>query len=194
MKLKIILPTLLLSVSVGFAACGANNNDAKISIVQNTGVSGVNETVTPSQAPNDKPTQVSPSQAVTAFAAGINLRAGDAAEAEIKIIVADGYHINANPASENYLRPTELKIESTAKLTVGKPVYPKAEMKKFDFNDKPISVYEGTVIIKIPLRADKTVVKGETVLRGTVQAQPCNDNACFPTRTVEILLPVQVTK
>jgi uncharacterized protein len=194
MKRKIILPTLLLSLLVGLAACGANNNEAKISAVQNTGVPSANETVAPSQSPSEKPTQVSPSQAVTASAAEINLRADDAAEAVIKIIVADGYHINGNPASEDYLRPTELKIESAAKITVGKPIYPKAEMKKFDFNDKPISVYEGTVIVKLPIRVGKTAAIGRTVLRGTIQAQPCNDNACFPSRTVEIVLPVQVTQ
>jgi uncharacterized protein len=193
MRQKIILPTLLLAL-VELAACGTNNNSAKISAVQNTVARSANEVVVQPQLPSEKPGQVSPSQAVTASAAEINLRAGDAAEAEIKIIVAGGYHINGNPASEDYLRPTELKIETAAKITVGKPVYPKTEMKKFNFNDKPISVYEDTVIIKLPVRADKTATIGQTILRGTIQAQPCNDNACFPTRNIELLLPVQVTR
>lgn len=194
MKLKIILPTLLLSVLVGLAACGTNNNDAKFSAVQNAVAPSANQTVALSQVPNDKPTQVSPSQAVTASAAEINLRAGDTAKAEIKIIVADGYHINGNPASEDYLRPTELEIESAAEITVGKPVYPKAAMKKFDFNEKPISVYEGTVILKVRLQADKSAAIGRSVLHGAIQAQPCNDNACFPRRTVKISLPIQVVR
>lgn len=193
MKQKIILPTLLLAL-VGLAACGTNDNDAKISAAQNTVASGANETVLQPQFQDEKPAQVSPSQAVTASAPEINLRAGDAAEAEIKIIVAGGYHINGNPASEDYLRPTELKLEPAAKITVGKSVYPKAEMKKFDLNEKPISVYEGTVVIKLTVRADKTAAVGQTILRGKIQAQPCSDNACFPPRTIEVFLPVQVTR
>lgn len=188
MQFKIILPKLLLLLA-GLTACGTNNN-AKISGVQNTSVPSAEESVQQPQLPIEKPERVSPSQAVTASAAEINLRAGEAAEAEIKIIIANGYHINGNPASENYLRPTELKIETAEKITVCKPVYPAAGMKKFDFNEKPISVYEGTISVKLPVRADKTAT-GRVVLRGTIQAQPCNDNACFPPRTVEIFLPVQ---
>jgi hypothetical protein len=191
MKAIIILLTLMM-VLAGLVACGANHNDATISAVQNTTPKNGAEIVAPTLT--DKPAQVSPSQAVTVSAAEINLQAGGAAEAEIKIIVADGYHINGNPASADFLRPTELKIESAAEVTVGKPVYPQAGMKKFDFNDEPISVYEGTITIKLPVRANKTVALGKTVLRGTVLAQPCRDNACFPSRTVEILLPVQITR
>lgn len=183
---------MFLAALAGLAACGTNYNDAKISAVQNTTPKNAAEIVAPT--PTDKPAQVSPSQAVTVSAAKINLQAGGAAEAEIKIIVADGYHINANPASADFLRPTELKIESAAEITVGNPVYPKAEMKKFDFNDAPISVYEGTIIIKLPVRASKTAVIGKTILRGTILAQPCSNNACFPSRTIEILLSVQITK
>jgi hypothetical protein len=58
MKQKIILLTLL--VLVGLAVCGTNNNNAKISAVQNTVAPIVNETVASLQLQSEKPAQVSP--------------------------------------------------------------------------------------------------------------------------------------
>ncbi|MFN4033663.1 MAG: hypothetical protein ACK4ME_08635, partial [Fimbriimonadales bacterium] len=62
------------------------------------------------------------------------------------------YHVNANPASEDYLIPTELKIESGKGYKVGKIVYPKPIEKAFAFTEgKSIKIYEGRVPIRFTL-------------------------------------------
>jgi len=189
---KTLWALLCLFLAAG-TACETSRNEAKVAAVQNTGAASANETALQTSSSNETPS-VSPSQAVTVSAAEISLRAGEKAEAVVAVIVADGYHINGNPASEDYLRPTELKLEPAAEINLGKFVYPPAEMKKFDFAEKPISVYEGTVNIKIPIQTNKNAKPGRTVLRGTVRAQPCNDSACFPSRTIEVYLPIQLTQ
>lgn len=189
-KRKLILPSWCL-ILAGITACGTVQRDAKVSAVQIPVVSSANEAVP--QPSGKVPQQVSPSESVKVRAAEISVQAGKSAEATIEVIVADGYHINANAASFNYLRPTELKIEPQTKITFGKFIYPKGEMRKFDFTEEPISVYEGTIVIKIPIRAGKYAEFEQTVLRGSVQAQPCNDSACFPSRTIEFSLPIQIT-
>jgi hypothetical protein len=97
----------------GTTACGAAQNDAKISVVQNPVVSTANETVT--RLSSESPPQVSPSESVKVRTAEIRVQAGESAKATVQVIVADSYRINANPASYDYLRPTELKIEPKKK-------------------------------------------------------------------------------
>jgi hypothetical protein len=79
-------------------------------------------------------------------------------------------------------------------VTLGKFVYPAGKMQKFNFAEEPISVYEGTIPVTFTIRADKTIEAGQIVLRGKVRAQPCNESACFPSRTVEFSLPIQITR
>ena len=52
----------------------------------------------------------SPNEIVTArtFLSKDKFHAGQSFEAVIRIEIQDGWHINANPAGQNYLIPTEL--------------------------------------------------------------------------------------
>lgn len=191
-KSKISLALLFL-VTVGFSACTAARHTAPTSVRQDSIVASANEA-----APkvSESPPKVSPSEAVKVRAAEIKIQAGGerAVQAVVEIVVAEGFHINTNPASNAYLLATELKIEPPPNITFGKLVYPAGAMKKFSFAEEPISVYENIIPIKFSIRADKTAEAGQIVLRGKIRAQPCNDSACFPPRTVEFSLPVQITR
>src|SRR6266481_9708478 len=67
----------------------------------------------------------------------------EAVQAKIPITVDAGYHVNSNKPSEEYLIPLKLTWTSTGALEGGTIDYPKAAMQKFEFSDKPISVYMG---------------------------------------------------
>lgn len=183
----------LISILAGLMACGvAGDETQQVPNRRNPVVENAKQSPTkPLNAPMSK---VSSSEAVKVHAAGVNIRAGGIAEAAVKVLIADGYHINANPASFAYLQPTALKIEKTAVLTIGKPVYQKGALKKFSFSEESISVYERTALIKLQIKVDKDARPGRVVLRGTVRSQPCNDNACFPARTIGFSLPVQINR
>ncbi len=103
------------------------------------------------------------------------------------------YHVNANPASEDYLIPTELRIEAGRGYKVGKIEYPKPKEKAFAFSEgKPIKIYEGRVPIRFQIALDKAASKGTLTLKATLRYQACDDNACYPPRTapIEIKIPV----
>ncbi len=118
---------------------------------------------------------------------------GGATEAIVRLTVADGYHINANPPTYPYLKPTQLDVASANNITVvGQPVYPPAQTKKFSFDPKPLDVYEGTFEIKVPLRASNDAAKGSFSLAGKLQVQPCDDQQCYPPRTIDVSIPVTV--
>jgi hypothetical protein len=87
---------------------------------------------------------------------------------------------------------TELRAAPQEGITPGKPVYPRALSKKLSFSDKPLAVYEGSFLIRLPLGADPAASKGRHTLRATVRVQPCNDLACEPPREVEAPIPVTI--
>jgi len=63
----------------------------------------------------------------------------------------EGWHVNANPPTLEYLIPTEFKLEPVEGLTFGKMQYPEAVRLKFDFAAEELDVYEGRVIIRFPV-------------------------------------------
>ncbi|MCS7273579.1 MAG: thioredoxin family protein [Fimbriimonadales bacterium] len=103
------------------------------------------------------------------------------------------YHVNANPPSEDYLIPTELKIEASKGYKVGKIEYPKPLEKAYEFSQgKPLKVYEGDVPIKFQILLDKRVPKGTLVVKATLRYQACDDRNCYPPRIlrIEIKIPI----
>lgn len=184
---------IVVCCSIALAACsGATTSPAADAQARATPASGVSREISPVSATPISPAQVSPANAVSARAHEATIAPGAAAEAEVEVIVADGYHVNANPASYPYLRPTALMITSADGITSGTPIYPSSEMKKFAFAEAPIAVYEGTVKVRVPVRAARRAQPGAHTLQAKVQAQPCNDQACFPSRVVETTIPVIV--
>jgi len=131
-------------------------------------------------------------QPVAAAADEARLKAGGAGEAVVRLDITDGFHVNANPASDKFYIPTELTAGPEAGVTPGKPAYPKALTKKFKFADKPLAVYEGRAEIRLPLRAEASAAKGPHTLRARVRVQPCNDEVCLSPRTLDVSIPVVV--
>jgi hypothetical protein len=122
----------------------------------------------------------------------VKLDAGGAGQATVRLDIAPGYHVNANPASDKFYVATELRAESLAGVTAGKPVYPPGVQRKLGFEPKPLSLYEGSVQIKLPLRADANAARGRHTLRAKIRVQPCNDVACQQPREIDAPIPVTI--
>jgi hypothetical protein len=180
---------ILFGAPLLFAACGGGG-ESNTSNVPTANAAVAN--ASPSPAPAAGATPGTQAQVVNVTAEETKLDAGGSGEASITLVIADGYHVNANPASDKYYIPTELKAEPQEGLTPGKPSYPKSVTHKFQFSDKPLAVYEGRAVIRLPLRADKSAAKGRHTLRATVRVQPCNDEACLQPRNIEAAIPVTI--
>jgi DsbC/DsbD-like thiol-disulfide interchange protein len=133
-----------------------------------------------------------PADIVRAEAASVEIAAGGSAEAVVLLTIADGYHISANPATLSYQIATQVNVEPSDGITVGQPVYPASEMKKFSFEPQPFAVYEGKAPIKLQLRAGAGAAKGAHNLKAKVRVQACDDQACYPPRTLNTSIPVNV--
>ena len=180
-----LLSVLLLCAPLALGACGegapSNSN----------GAASVTSTPLPAATAPPGATPTPQAQVVTASADEATIEAGKAGEAVVRVEIARGYHVNANPASDRFYVPTELRVEAQEGFTPGRPVYPAGKTRKFGFSETPLSVYEGSVVIRLPLSADKAAAKGRHTLRAKVRVQPCNDEACL--QPLNIDTPVNVT-
>lgn len=183
MRRKNLLPSLLLCAPLAFASCGGGETNAN-------GVAAV--TPAPSPAATAQATPTRQAQPVTATVEEVRLDAGGAGEARVRLDILSGYHTHANPATDKFYIATALSAEAADGITPGKPVYPPGASRKLGFAEKPLSLYEGSVVIKLPVRADKNAVKGRHTLRAKIRVQPCNDEACLPPRDIDAPIPVTI--
>jgi DsbC/DsbD-like thiol-disulfide interchange protein len=148
-----------------------------------------NTPATTTAAPAANPT---PAEIVSARADEVTLKAGASGEVHVRLQIADGYHINANPATFSYLKATELEFTPATGFTAGKPAYPQAVTKKFPFAPQPLAVYEHEATIKLPLRASANAPQGAQTLHAQVQVQACDQEKCFPPTRIAADIPVTI--
>lgn len=110
----------------------------------------------------------------------VEMRAGERAEASVRLAITEGYHVNANPATQKFLIPTSLSVNPEAGLTVEKIAYPKPLKRKFPYADVPLDIYEGDALIKLTLNAARDLKPGQHTLRAELRVQPCDDTTCYP--------------
>lgn len=110
----------------------------------------------------------------------------------VVVDVDAGYHINSNRPAEKYLIPTALKIERVAGLSTTPVVYPRAKLQKFEFSEKPLSVFEGKAVLKLSARALAGLAGGSHTLKGKLTVQACNNQQCLRPQTIDVSIPLQV--
>jgi hypothetical protein len=117
---------------------------------------------------------------------------GASVQAKIPMTVRSGYHVNSNKPTDEYLIPLKITWKSTGALEAGELTYPKANLEKYEFSEKPLSVYTGNFDVIAHFKVAANAPAGPGVAVGQLRYQACNDRACFPPKTVEISLPYQV--
>jgi len=120
------------------------------------------------------------------------IKRGGAVQIAVIVEVDEGYHINSNRPAEKYLIPTALKIERTAGLTTTPVAYPKAKLQKFEFSEKPLSVFEGKTVLRLTARALPSLSAGAQTLKGKLTVQACNNQQCLRPQTIDVSIPLQV--
>ncbi len=135
---------------------------------------------------------VSSINVVQARVTEVQISAGGSADAIVRVTIQSGYHINANPASDTYLKATELILKPADGLSVGFITYPSPVKKKFSFSQKLLAVYEGETAIKVYLKAAKSAAKGQHSFAGKLNVQACDDQVCYAPGTIDLSIPVTV--
>src|SRR5205823_777232 len=123
----------------------------------------------------------------------INAKAGSETPVKIVAQLKSGYHCNSDKPSEDYLIPLKLTW-TPAPLEVAQIVYPQAQMEKYAFSEKPLSVYTGDFEILTKFKVPASAPPGPAILTGKLRYQACTDRMCLPPKSVDISLPITVVK
>lgn len=107
------------------------------------------------------------------------------------VSLADGYHVNSHTPNEAYLIPLRLTW-TPGPVEVSEVVYPKPHEGHYQFSPKPVSVFTGNFDIVTKFKVPRDTPAGLAILPGKLRYQACNNNACFPPKTVEVKLPIEI--
>lgn len=120
------------------------------------------------------------------------LAPGESGEALVLVQIANGYHVNANPPSQPYLKPTELELKPADGISVEFISYPDPIVKNFSFSQTPLKVYEGDTQLKVNLKADKKAAPGKHNLPAKLRVQACDDKVCYAPGALDVVVPVNI--
>lgn len=106
------------------------------------------------------------------------LNAGETTDVAVSIAVADGYHVQANPASGEFLIPLEVQLDPVDGVAFGNIEYPEAIPYRLENAEDVLRTYEGTFAVTVPITALKA---GAVDVNGRVSYQACDAKRClFP--------------
>jgi hypothetical protein len=112
-----------------------------------------------------------------------------AVEAKIPVAVLSGFHVNSDKPTLDYLIPLKLTWTSTGALEGGAITYPKPQLEKYDFEDKPLSVFTGSFDLTAHFKVKADAPGGPGAAVGKLKYQACSSKACYPPKTVDVTIP-----
>ena len=127
--------------------------------------------------------------AVVAATAHIKGKSDDVFNVELQLKIAAGWHINANPAGQDYLIPTTVELDANAPVEIVDVAYPKGISTRFAFSTESLNIYEKSLTIPLRLKQKPNVVlKKNDPLILKLTYQPCNDTECLFPETLDVSL------
>lgn len=120
------------------------------------------------------------------IAAG-TLRAGESKTVEVWITVAEGHHVQANPAAKEFLKPLTLSFPTSERLLVH-ATYPPPHHIKLEGAGWDLLTYDGKFAVTLEVTAPANAPPGQVSLDGVVSYQACNREVCLKPATAPVRL------
>jgi len=107
--------------------------------------------------------------------------------------IHQGFHVNARQVSEDYLIPTDLRVEVPAGFKAGEVVYPKGTLQTFAFSKhKQLNVYTDSVVVRVPVTVLASAPLGAQHVAMKLKYQACSQEICLPPVTKDVDATVNV--
>ena len=145
--------------------------------------------------PADKATEVVSADTVWSVD---RARTGDRIVLALVMQIQKGFHINAdaaqllpNPEFSPY--PTRVRVlEASPDITVEKLRFPSAHEIEVDFVKGPLRVFDGEVVVYLPITIQTGFSEDTLRIRAALSYQACDEKVCLVPQTMELatLLPV----
>jgi len=122
------------------------------------------------------------------------LKAGSTGEVPVTFRLANGYHTNSSKPADEYLIPLKLTWDAPAiaPLEVAAIDYPAGKMEKYEFSDKPLSVYSGEFVVTTRFKMPATAPKGARTLTGKLRYQACTHTTCYPPKNLAVSVNIAI--
>ncbi len=117
---------------------------------------------------------------------------GQATQLTVRAKIRKGFHIQANPAADEFLIPTTLTIQTAEGIVPDNPVYPPGRPYRLEGSTEDLLTYEDEVTIILPARVLDSAPPGNAVLTGKLRFQPCDDRKCLFPRSIPVVIPVEI--
>ena len=117
---------------------------------------------------------------------------GQRTELTVTAEIKKGFHVQANPAADEFLIPTTLTIQAGEFFIPDKPVYPPGQPYKLKGSTEDLLTYDGEVIIRLPVQVMDSAPAGNASVTGILKFQPCDDRKCLFPRSVPVNIPVLI--
>jgi uncharacterized protein len=142
--------------------------------------------------PNAK-SQIGPVK-VELFASKLSVAPGETIKLKILLTSDKGWHVNSNKPLDDKLIATSLKFRGSKKLSLADVTWPAGDKVKLKFSDKPLSVYEGAVLVRASIKIAKDAPLGSAKAELTLKAQPCGNTVCQEPADHKLTLEIKVAK
>jgi DsbC/DsbD-like thiol-disulfide interchange protein len=138
------------------------------------------------------PAAPDPNISVVGYFAADKVQRGRTVRVGMVIDIPAGFHIHSNRPLENYLIATQLSIDAPKGISVGAVSYPRPLLKSFKFSSKKLSVYEKQIILRFNVTVPANYSGDAVDLKTRVRLQSCDDEVCFPPKTYNQSLRIDV--
>lgn len=119
------------------------------------------------------------------------LQPGAQAVVAVVLDIQHPYHAQSNTPLDETLIPTTVTLEADPRLTAYQAIYPPAIERTYEALGR-LSLFEGRVVVFVPIEISRDAAPGEFVIRGNARVQVCDDQACFPPTDYAFEIPTNI--
>lgn len=117
---------------------------------------------------------------------------GRTLQAAVVMDIPRGLHVNSNRPLSRYTVATVARVTAPRGVKVSAVRYPRAVVRKFEFSEERLAVYEGRAVLRFDVTFPESFPEGVARLRVVVNYQACSDTVCFQPDSKDMTLPIGV--
>jgi uncharacterized protein YyaL (SSP411 family) len=127
---------------------------------------------------------------ITARPSKARVAPGEQFEVEVKVEIEEGWHVNSRRPTVDFLLPSAIGLREGGPFEAGEPTYPKDRI--IQVGEDQLAVYEGTVLLTMPVTVLKGAEPGVGTLGVVFQFQACDDQMCQAPDRVAVDVPMEI--
>jgi len=131
------------------------------------------------------------SQTVKGFIGNGTAKRGVSTRGSIVLEIPHGLHVNSNKPNNEYLIPTVVQLTGSG-VKITKVTYPRGSDRKFNFSEKKLNVYVGTIVFPFTVTVPKSFRGKNISVHATIEFQACTEEVCYPQRSEKVSITAAV--